>query len=275
MSLKFFKYHGCGNDYVYIDCFKNEVRNPKILSKQISKQHFGVGSDGLILICPSSLADAKIRIFNANGSEATMCGNGIRCTAKYLFDEKIVCKHDFNIETLSGIKNVKILKNSKILSIVKVNMGLPNFEVNCKNNRKKIIDFPFKIGANIYRITYVSIGNPHCVIFSSDIEKVNIEYLSNSIQNSGLFLEDVNFEFVEINSRNSINMRVWERGSGETLACGTGACASVVAAVENNMCDRNVTVNLRGGRLLIEYDHDVVFMTGEAVKVFEGKMEES
>ena len=258
--MKFTKYHGCGNDYVYIDCFENEIENPENLSKKVSNRNFGIGSDGLILILPSKVADAKMRIFNSDGSEAKMCGNGIRCVAKYLADNKFFSKKSINIETLSGIKKTEIIESGDTLSKVKVDMGKPEF----------IRDLDFKEFPN-QKSVYVSMGNPHCVVFCPEIDSIDLYESGTNIQNKEIFTEGVNVEFVEVNSRNDIRIRVLERGSGETLACGTGACASVVAANHLGLCDKNVIVHLLGGDILVEYEKDTVFMTGNAVKVFEGE----
>lgn len=257
--IGFFKYHACGNDYVYIDCFDKIVDNPENLAIKVSKQHFGVGSDGLILIESSKVADAKMRIFNSDGSEAKMCGNGIRCVGKYLFDEKKFSKR-ISIETLSGIKYIEILNSQRQVSMVKVNMGTPEVL-----NQFKKSEF-----ANISDAFYVSIGNPHCVMFFDNIESIGVCKIGEKIQNLDYFNSGVNVEFVKVNSRKDIDMRVFERGSGETLACGTGACASVVVANFIGLCDKKVTVHLRGGDILVECIDDLVYMTGEAVKVFEG-----
>lgn len=258
--IGFFKYHACGNDYVYIDCFDKSVDNPENLAIKVSEQHFGIGSDGLILIEPSKVADAKMRIFNSDGSEAKMCGNGIRCVGKYLFDEKKFSKR-ISVETLSGIKYVEVMDSHDQVSVVKVNMGTPKVL-----NRFSKFEF-----GSISDAFYVSIGNPHCVMFFDDIESIDICKIGEKIQNFDYFNSGVNVEFLKINSIKDIDMRVFERGSGETLACGTGACASVVAANFVGLCDKKVTVHLHGGDILVECIDDLVYMTGEAVKVFEGR----
>ena len=263
--MKFFKYQACGNDYVYIDCFEQIVENPEDLAKKISNRNFGVGSDGLILILPSKIADAKMRIFNSDGSEAKMCGNGIRCVGKYLSDEKenLKEKNILKIETISGVKNLEILEKSEKISKIKVDMGSP-----------KLINYlsmDFLKNVTDKRIAYVSVGNPHCVVFCKEINLLDVNSLGSRIQNLDEFEDGVNVEFVKINSRNDVDIRIFERGSGETLACGTGACASVFASVLENFCDGKVNVNLRGGNLLIEYIYGNVYMTGESIKVFEGE----
>ncbi|MDR1364902.1 MAG: diaminopimelate epimerase [Oscillospiraceae bacterium] len=273
--MEFFKYHACGNDYIYIDCFKNKINDINILAKKISIRRFGIGSDGLILICPSEIADAKMRIFNSDGSEGKMCGNGIRCVSKYLFDERNINKHDIKIETLSGIKYTKILKSDGLISQIMVNMGLPEFnpqKIPAKFNFEKIINLKIEILKKNYNITCLSIGNPHCVIFEKNIKKIEIEIIGNAIQNCGKFPDGINVEFVEIINEEELTMRVWERGSGETLACGTGACASVIAGVLNGYVKSNfkIKVNLSGGIIYVNYNQTDVLMIGEAVKVYKG-----
>ena len=257
--MRFFKYQGCGNDYVYVDCFENEIKNPENLSKKVSNRNFGIGSDGLILILPSKIADAKMRIFNSDGSEAKMCGNGIRCVAKYLFDNKIFSRKVINIETLSGIKETEIVESENNLSKVKVDMGSPEL----------IRELSFEEFHN-QKCIYVSMGNPHCVVFCAEIESIDI-HKGSIIQSKKVFTDGANVEFVKVNSKNDISVRVLERGSGETLACGTGSCASVIAANYLGLCDKKVTVHLLGGDILVEYKKSTVFMTGNAVKVFEGE----
>ena len=257
--MEFFKYHACGNDYIYIDCFENKIDNPYDLSIKLSDRHFGIGSDGLILILPSDCADAKMRIFNADGSEAKMCGNGIRCVSKYLFDKKI-SKNKMTIDTLSGIKNVEIVESRGKISQVKVDMG--NYSV-WKGYKEldKIID------GSVDPI-YVSVGNPHCVIICDNLN-IDIREIGSKIQKC--FNDGINVEFVKINSREDINVRVFERGSGETLACGTGACASSIACNYMGLCDKKVNVHLLGGNILVECLEESVFMTGEAVEIFKGE----
>ena len=259
-SIKFIKYHGCGNDYVYIDCFENKIDNPEELSISISKQHFGIGSDGLILIERSSVSDAKMRIFNSDGSEAEMCGNGIRCVGKYLFDEKHF-KKNISVETLSGIKYLEILSSNDVTSKVRVNMGVP----------KILRKFSKSEFHNIADAVYVSMGNPHCVMIFDDIKSIDVQKVGEKIQKFDFFDSGVNVEFVKINSKNDIDMRVFERGSGETLACGTGACASVAALKFLNFCDKKTNVHLLGGDILVECKDSITYMTGDAVKVFEGE----
>lgn len=279
MRLKFTKMHGCGNDYIYINCFNNNIKNPEKLSIALSDRHFGIGGDGLILVCPSQIADAKMRMFNLDGSEGKMCGNGIRCIGKYLFDNNIVDhkRNSVSIETLSGVKHLMVFKENNIVTKLKVDMGKPIFEpklIPANINAKKIIKYPLTLENTTYYINCISMGNPHCVVFCDDIVNMNIEYIGPLFEKNHLFPEGINTEFAKLISKNIIEMRVWERGSGETLACGTGACAVAIAAIENGYCKKgeDITIKLKGGELIINYEESV-FMTGNAQKVFEGEIE--
>ena len=271
MKILFTKMHGLGNDYIFIDRIKNKYplllddKLPK-LARYLSKEHFGVGGDGIILIDSSNKADFKMRIFNKDGSEAEMCGNGIRCFAKYIYDNKMTVKDKISIETLSGIKEVEFIKNKNgIAEEYKVNMGIPKVEGVARLN---ILNQPFIINK-------VSIGNPHAVIFVRDVDKINIERYGPLIENHPSFPKKTNVEFVEVLDRNLIKMRVWERGSNETYACGTGACAAVIAGCNRNVTNRKVKVLLRGGELYINWDEksNFVYMQGIATKVFDGIIE--
>lgn len=279
MKLKFTKMHGCGNDYIYFDCINNGgVRNPGKLSVMLSDRRFGIGGDGIILICTSKIADAKMQMFNADSSEGKMCGNGIRCVGKYLFDNKIVDKNVIKIETLSGVKILKIKEKNKKAELITVDMGKAIFDpqkIPVNINKDKIIDYPIKIGCTEYKINCVSMGNPHCVVFCEDVNNIDIEKIGPLFENLELFPEKVNTEFIKVIDKKTLLMRVWERGSGETFACGTGACAAAVMAVENGYCKKNedITVKLKGGDLLIKYTDDNVYMTGGATTVFEGTVE--
>lgn len=279
MKVEFTKMHGCGNDYIYINCMKYNIENPQDLSKKLSNRKYGIGGDGLILICKSNIADAKMRIFNTDGSEGKMCGNGIRCVGKYLYDKNIIQKKHINIETLSGIKNLELQDISDKVSFLKVNMGKPEFNpksIPVKLEGDKVILREITIENKRHKITCVSMGNPHCIVFCNDVFSMDIKSIGIELEESGLFPEGVNIEFVTIINSKTIFLRVWERGSGETLACGTGACAGVVAAAECKFCDKNedVTVMLSGGQLDINYKLDgTVYMTGPAEKVFEGEVE--
>ncbi len=275
MILNFSKMQGCGNDYIFFDCFKQKVNNPEKLSIKLSNRHYGIGGDGIILVCPSSIADAKMRMFNADGSEGKMCGNGIRCVGKYLYDNDMVSSDYIKIETLSGIKTLKLNKVDNIVTGLTVNMGKVKFnskDIPVNINKNKIINESIFLNNNYYNITCISLGNPHCVIFCEDLKNLNIKKESSLFENSPLFPDGVNIEFIKITDKNTIEMRVWERGSSETLACGTGACAAVVAATENGFFEKgnNIKVKLKGGNLLIKYTDDSVYLTGNAEKIFEG-----
>lgn len=274
--MKFTKMHGIGNDYVYINAFEEEVTAPEQLAVAISDRHFGVGGDGLVLIMPSKIADAKMRMFNSDGSEAEMCGNAIRCVGKYLYDHRIVTKETLTIETLAGIKLLNLEIKNGLVNAVKVDMGEPILQsdlIPVNGDSRIIIDEPIAVNGRNYRFTAVSMGNPHCVIFVPEITDAMVLTDGPALEIHSLFPRKINVEFVKVNSRTSLTMRVWERGSGETMACGTGACASVVAAILNKLTDRLVTVKLLGGELLIEWEpvSNHVFMTGPAVTVFEGE----
>ena len=279
MKLRFAKMHGCGNDYVYVNCFEEEVKDPVSLSIAISDRHFGVGGDGLVLICPSDRADAKMRMFNADGSEGKMCGNAIRCVGKYLYDHGIVRKTTVTIETLSGIKTLELfLKDGKVDS-AQVNMGpailIPS-EIPVNLPGERAVAVPVKIAGEEHTITCVSMGNPHCIVFGGDPYELDLPKIGPLFENDPLFPERVNTEFIEVLDDHTLNMRVWERGSGETWACGTGACAAAVAAVLNGFCkkDENISVRLRGGELTIRYTDEAVFMTGKATEVFHGEWDQ-
>lgn len=279
MRIKFTKMHGCGNDYIYINCFNQNVDDPQKLSMNLSDRRYGIGGDGIILICPSDVACAKMRIFNKDGSEGKMCGNGIRCVAKYLYDSGMTkSKTGIKIETLSGVKTADILENSDNESVVKVDMG--NADLNPANipmisEKEKVVNEPVTINSDTYNITCVSMGNPHCVIFCDEIYSANVKEIGSKLSSHRIFPEGVNVEFVSKVDSENLTMRVWERGSGETLACGSGACASVVAATENGLCEKgkDIAVHLRGGKLFVNYSDKGVFLTGNAIKVFEGEIE--
>ena len=267
--MKFFKYQDCGNDYVYIDCLDQniEIENPNELAKKISDRHFGVGSDGLILILPSSIADAKMRIFNSDGSEAEMCGNGIRCVAKYIFDNKKSFDESIaRIETLAGIKILELISHNDKISRIKVNMGYPEFLNSFYLDENKFKDISHNSAIHI------SMGNPHLVLLCENIDFFDIKNISSKIQNLSCFKDGINIDFAQIESQDSIKVRVFERGSGETLSCGTGACAAAVAAMSSGFMNTNeLIVKLKGGELLVEYTDDLVYMTGDANLVFEGE----
>ncbi len=278
--MKFTKMHGCGNDYVYVNCMNEVIDSPDKVSRYISDRHFGIGSDGLILICPSDIADFRMDMYNADGSEGMMCGNGIRCVAKYVYDYRLTDKKNISIETKSGIKYLDLTVEDNNVRLVKVDMGEPvlkpaDIPVRCDESRESFIDEVIEVAGNDYRVTCVSMGNPHVVTFVEDTKGIEIEKIGPKFENHSMFPDRINTEFVQILNRNEINMRVWERGSGETLACGTGTCASVVACVLNDKTDEEVTVHLLGGDLFIKYDrkNNKVFMTGPAEVVFEGEID--
>ena len=276
--MEFTKMQGCGNDYVYVNGFENKIDNPNKLSEIVSDRHFGIGSDGLIVINPSEKADFKMSMYNADGSEGKMCGNGIRCVAKYVYDNKMTDKTTITVETLSGIKTLELnVKNDKV-ETVKVNMGTPILlpkDVPVVSDKDKVVDEPIVIDDKEYRITCVSMGNPHAITFIENIDDLEIETIGPKFENNPIFPDRVNTEFIQVLDRNTVKMRVWERGSGETFACGTGACATVVACVLNGLTDDKVTVKLLGGDLFIEYNREenTVYMTGPAKVSFTGKIE--
>lgn len=279
MNMKFTKMHGCGNDYVYVDCTNEMIENPSEVSKYVSDRHFGIGSDGLILICSSETADFRMAMYNADGSEGAMCGNGIRCVAKYVYDKGLTDKKNISIETKSGIKELELTVEDGKVSLVKVNMGAPILkakDIPVDVDTEKCIDSDINVAGKDYKITCVSMGNPHAVTFiDEDVKTFPIEKIGPKFENHPMFPDRVNTEFVQVLNRHEVNMRVWERGSGETLACGTGTCATVVACVLNGLTDDEVTVHLLGGDLFIKYDreNDTVWMTGPAVIAFEGTIE--
>ncbi|WRS27694.1 carbamoyl-phosphate synthase large subunit [Oscillospiraceae bacterium MB08-C2-2] len=278
MKLSFTKMQGCGNDYIYFNCFEQKITSPESLSVSLSDRHFGIGGDGVVLICPSETADAQMRMFNLDGSEGNMCGNAIRCVGKYLYENDIRKKKILKIETLSGIKTLDLhLQNDKVDSVT-VDMGVPRLEpteIPVLLEGETVVSRPVEIGGQEYNITCVSMGNPHCVVFCDYPDGLELEKIGPVFESHTLFPQRVNTEFIRVIDSHTLLMRVWERGSGETWACGTGACAAVVAAVLNGYCgkDTDVTVKLKGGDLVIRYTDDGVFMTGKAQTVFEGTVE--
>ena len=279
VKREFVKMQGCGNDYIYFDCMGgNDLDNPEGLAVRLSERHFGIGGDGVILICDSDKAEAKMRMFNLDGSEGKMCGNGIRCVAKYLYDTHKVNKKEFTVETLSGIKNVKVITRAGEVIQVRVDMGraeLAPEAVPVKLDGKDVIARTVEVDGKKYEATCLSMGNPHCVIFEDAVDNIDVDKIGRAFEESPLFPEGVNVEFVKVLDDHTLKMRVWERGSGETFACGTGACASAVAACLNGYCKKgnDITVRLLGGDLVVNYTDDAVYMTGDAVKVFEGSVE--
>ncbi len=276
MQINFTKMHGAGNDYVYINCFEQKIDNIEKLAVQLSDRHKGIGGDGVILIERADVkgAHAKMRMFNLDGSEGKMCGNGIRCVAEYLFTHNMVQGNIADIQTLSGIKTIERMQPG----LLKVDMGAPELspdKVPVLGFDKPLINQLVEISGGGVHITCVSMGNPHCVTFVDDVAHLNLNVIGPGFEKSPIFPEGVNTEFVKIIDEKHIAMRVWERGSGETLACGTGTCASVVAAVKCGFCKLNtdVTVDVLGGVLTVNYTGSTVFMTGNAVTVFEGTVQ--
>ena len=278
MEIKFTKMHGCGNDYIYINCFNLDIKNPNKLSTIMSPRHFSVGADGVVLILKSDVADAKMRMFNLDGSEGLMCGNAIRCIGKYLYDNKLVNKLDISIETLSGIKYLKLFVEDDKVTKVSVDMGIASFnpkKIPLLKENEMINEDCFITNSN-YKMTAVSMGNPHSVIYLDEIDNLDLNKIGPIFENNKLFPERVNTEFIKIIDKKHLNMRVWERGSGETYACGTGACATVAAACKNGICDfnENIFVELLGGTLEIKCDEYYrITMTGPATKVYDGVFE--
>ncbi|MDO4343839.1 MAG: diaminopimelate epimerase [Eubacteriales bacterium] len=276
--MKFTKMHGAGNDYVYVNCFQEKVKDPAKTAIAVSDRHFGIGSDGLILIAPSEVADGKMEMYNADGSQGAMCGNGIRCVAKYMYDYGITDKTEISVETKSGIKHLKLTVENGHVSAVKVNMGSPvlkTSEIPVISEKEKVIAEPVEIDGNLWNITCVSMGNPHAVTYMEDVKHLEIEKIGPKFENHAMFPDRVNTEFIHVLDRHTLEMRVWERGSGETLACGTGACAAAVASILNGYTEDEVTVKLLGGELKIFWDRteNTVYMTGSATTVFEGEIE--
>lgn len=275
--MRFTKMHGTGNDYVYINCFDEQVERPESLAISISDRHKGIGSDGLVLIMPSDVADFRMRMFNSDGSESQMCGNASRCIGKFVYDYKLTAKTEISLETEAGIKYLKLFPDeSGRIEQVCVDMGEPILaasEIPVASSKDRIVDEPVDFEPEQYEITCVSMGNPHTVIFTEHINELELEKIGSKIEHFGMFPERTNVEFVEIVSPQRANMRVWERGAGETQACGTGACAVLVAGVLTGRLERKAVIRLLGGQLQIEWreSDNRVYMTGNAVTVFEGE----
>ena len=279
-KLKFTKMHGIGNDYIYFNAIDQQIDDPEELSIKLSDRRFGIGGDGIILVCPSDIADAKMRIFNEDGSEAKMCGNGIRCVAKFVYDYGIVPaeKTTVAIDTLSGIKTIDLTVENGRAIAAKVDMGAPILkpaDIPMDYDGEIVVDQMLEVDGKTWKVTAVSMGNPHCVTFVDDVDSLDLEKIGPSFENHPAFPDRVNTEFVRVIDEHTLQMRVWERGSGETWACGTGACATVVAACLNGYCKKgeDITVHLRGGDLVIRYTDKTVMMTGPAATVFEGEIE--
>lgn len=268
--------HGIGNDYIYFDCFKDKIYDPEKLAVRLSDRHFGIGGDGIILLCPSDRADIKMRMFNADGSEGRMCGNGIRCLSYLAYNLGYVKGSGCTVETLSGVKKIEFLLSGKDVEYIRVDMGKPVLEAKAIPSTfsgEKIVGKPLTVGGREYSVTLVNMGNPHCVVFR-DPDLIDIEKEGRLFENNPAFPDRINTEFVKVIEKNKLKMRVWERGSGETFACGTGACAAAVAAVLNGLCERGeeITVCLLGGELKVKYS-DTVYMTGTATLVFTGEIQ--
>ena len=276
--MKFTKMHGLGNDYVYVNCFQEKIENPSKVAKYVSDRHFGIGSDGLIMINPSEVADFEMEMYNADGSRGEMCGNGIRCVAKYVYDYGLTDKTSISVETLGGIKYLDLtVKDGKVI-MVKVDMGTPILKpelIPIVADGDMVVNEPIIVDRTEYRMTGVSMGNPHAVIYMDNIKDLNLDQLGPKFENHERFPKRINTEFVKFIDRHTLEMRVWERGSGETMACGTGACAVAVASILNGLTEEKVTVKLLGGDLQIEWDReeDKVYRTGPATTVFDGEID--
>ena len=279
MKFSFTKMHGTGNDYVYVDLFQQKLENQAEVTKVVSDRHFGIGADGLICIAPSESADCRMIMYNADGSEGAMCGNGIRCVAKYVYDHGIVRKDHMSVETKSGIKQLELTVEDGKAVYVKVNMGeavLKPSEIPVQAEGEDFIARQIEAGGKNYTVTCVSMGNPHCVVFTEGIDGIDLEKTGPLFENHPLFPDRINTEFVEVLDDHTLKMRVWERGSGETISCGTGTCAATVAAVLNGHCPRGeeIEVRIRGGALYDTYlENGEVLMKGPATEVFQGEIE--
>ncbi len=277
-NIDFVKMHGTGNDFIMLNKLDENISNPQEMAIKLCNRHTGIGGDGLIFIlaAENKSNDYKMRIFNSDGSEAEMCGNGIRCFAHYLLSENITSKKQLKIETKAGLIKPEIIKTEGSSSLVRVNMGNPQFKADkipalINNNLEYINNYKLNIDNNIFKINCVSMGNPHTIIFTNNIKDINLTKWGKKIENHPMFPEKTNVEFVEIYDKSRIKVRVWERGAGITLACGTGACATVAAGVRNNILDKRVTVHLPGGDLFIDWSGDNIYMTGPARSIFKGK----
>ena len=275
--MKFTKMQGLGNDYVYVNCFQEKIDNPSEVAVKVSNRNFGIGSDGLIMINPSKVADFEMEMYNADGSRGEMCGNGIRCVGKYVYDYGLTNKTSISVETLGGIKYLDLTVEDGKVALVRVDMGSPELvpaNIPIVAEGDAVIDAPIVVDGKEYRMTGVSMGNPHTVVYLDDVQELEIEKIGPKFEHHERFPKRINTEFARVIDRSTVEMRVWERGSGETLACGTGACAVAVASILNGLTEDNVTVKLLGGDLQIEWDRDAnkVFMTGPASVSFEGEI---
>ena len=277
-NMKFTKMHGCGNDYIFINCMDEVVTQPEQLAKQLSDRHFGIGGDGLVLIKESQVADYKMEMYNADGSRGEMCGNAIRCIGKYVYENKLTYRTTISIETLAGIKTLFLSVNAHGVVDIMVDMGSPILSpglIPVCSEKGIVIDEQITILGEDYRMTCLSMGNPHAVVFVEDVRTLNLNRIGIPFEHNLRFPNRTNVEFVQIMDENNIKMRVWERGAGETLACGTGACAAVVAGILNQKLANEVVVHLKGGLLKVRYDtkENIVYLSGSATKVFEGVIE--
>ncbi len=279
MQINFTKMQVCGNDYIYIDCINQDITNYEEIAAILPHRHYSVGADGVVFICRSEVATAKMRLFNHDASEGRMGGNAIGCVARYLFDKGMFSGNIVDIETISGIKRIKLVKDVKsggeIAAKIHMDKATPLGEQACSiqsEDGEFLVNAPLSVLGKTYYITTVSMGNPHCIVFCDDVDKVDIEHVGHAFEMNAVFPERVNTEFVQVIDNSTIKIRVWERGNKETLACGTGACAAAVAAVLNGYCEKDLQINVqtKGGNLYIKYNDDAVFMTGVPVKVFDG-----
>lgn len=274
----FTKMHGSGNDYIYVNCLDAEIENPSEVSKFVSDRHFGIGSDGLVLILPSEIADFRMRMFNSDGSESEMCGNAVRCVGKYVYDNGHTLKRSIAIETLAGIKKLDMTVEDGKVSQVKVDMGEPILkpaDIPVNSSESLFVGKPVEIYGQVYKVTCVSMGNPHAVTYVDDVAGFPLSEVGPRMEHHPLYPRRINAEFAKVIDRETIEMRVWERGAGETLACGTGACAVLVASVLNGYTKRKAEIRLLGGKLTVEWNENDnrVYMTGPAVKVFDGEID--
>lgn len=282
--MKFTKMQGLGNDYVYVNCFKEKIDNPSEVAKIVSNRHFGIGSDGLIMINPSKVADFEMEMYNADGSRGEMCGNGIRCVAKYVYDYGLTDKTHISVETLGGIKYLDLTVKDGKVALVRVDMGEPELDPEkipiimkgYSDETDRVLNAQIKVDGKEYHMTGVSMGNPHDVVYIDDVQGLDIEKIGPKFENHERFPQRINTEFARVIDRKTVEMRVWERGSGETLACGTGACAVAVASILNGYTEREVEIRLLGGNLQIEWNEEDnhVYMTGPATVVFDGEIDQ-
>lgn len=277
--MKFTKMEGLGNDYIYVNCFQEKVEQPQKLAIQYSDRHFGIGSDGLILIMPSEVADFRMDMYNSDGSQAEMCGNGIRCVGKYVYDYGLTQKTQITVETLAGIKTLNLHVEQGKVKLVTVDMGNPILQsslIPVVSEKPEVVNEPITVAGTAYHVTCVSMGNPHAVVFVDNVKELPLETIGSEFEHHAWFPRRINTEFVEVLNPHEVNMRVWERGAGETLACGTGACASAVACILNHKTENEITLHLVGGDLKVQWDRDKnrVFMTGPATVVFDGEIPE-